>query len=129
MPRVPWDEQGRLERESAVGVLGIPLLSQSFSRSRICLVVARPHTQLIPLRPRRSEAMRKKIAHVRSIMLYNDTQLVFTTQFVWNPLPEVIFCQEISFVHFSFARGSPYNVRGSLSKDPYIATSGGLHGL
>ena len=104
MPRVPWDEQGRLERESAVGVLGIPLLSQSFSRSRICLVVARPHTQLIPLRPRRSEAMRKKIA-------------------------QVIFFQEISFVHFSFARSSPYNVRGSLFKDPYIATSGGLHGL
>jgi hypothetical protein len=38
-------------------------------------------------------------------------------------LPEVIFCQENSFIHFPFARSSPYNVRGSLFKDPYIGSS------
>ena len=69
----------------------------------------------------------KEKAHARSTLLYNDTQRVFTTQFVRhfvrNPLPEVISCQEIYFVHSSFARSSPYNVRGSLLKDAYICSS------
>ena len=57
---------------------------------------------------------------------------IFMTSRVWGAskaMRKNVRCQEISFVHFSFARSSPYNVRGSLFKDPFKATSGGLHGL